>query len=156
MRHIIQRVRALRNPIMFIAVLVLGVSIAFAADDGSCWKPRLPVCPDGVSSQNGKRCGLEAVIEVTDEIERTQEAFCDGHSKGCQNADKQCNVKRIKDATWRRVYCVKSGDPDSRTPIGWCLDQEFGNQNTNTDCSGKKCRPNTSKIGPTKGTSPTE
>jgi len=119
------------------AGLVLA-AVAFA-DDGSCWQPKRPICPNGVSNEHGRTCGSHSLYEVSDETERTQESFCDGHSRNCQYPDRDCNILRIKDALWNRVYCVNHAT-GARVFVGWCLNQEFSNTATNRDCSGNKCR----------------
>lgn len=128
--------------IRYLILLILAAGLVLAvtafADDGSCWHPKRDICPNGVSNENGRSCGSQSLIEVSDETARTQETFCDGHSQNCQNQNRDCNILRIKDALWNKVYCVNERT-GVRTFLGWCLNQEFSNTPTNTDCSGKRC-----------------
>ena len=123
---------------ILVGCIVTLATLAFA-DDGSCWKPARPSCPDGVSDENGKRCGAKSLIVVESDPVRAQDKFCSGHSRKCNNNGKSCNQRWLKDATWRRVNCVNQENGTS-TFLGWCLDQEFSNKALDEDCSGKPCR----------------
>lgn len=124
-------------------MLALGCIFTLAtlafADDGSCWKRARPICPDGVSDENGARCGAKSVIVVSPDAERALDKFCSGHSRNCSNSGKSCNQRWLMDAMWRRVSCVNQ-QTGASTPLGWCLDYQISNKALNEDCSGNPCR----------------
>lgn len=138
-----------KTALMRLLLLVVLGALALAAlsADGNCWKPPRPNCPSGISNENGKHCGADSLIQVSDEMVRSQDNLCVGKSRNCQNANRDCNVLLKMDALWRKVYCVnqKTGYKEF---LGWCIDTVFSNTATGLDCSGKKCEKPEEEIDP--------
>ncbi len=139
--------RTLTKLMALVAVFVTYASLAWAADS-SCWTPRRPPCPDGVSNEHGRgSCGgVYDLIEVDTDSVRTQEDFCVTHSRKCSNPWKKCNMRKTLDALWRKVFCVNQ-ETGVKTFLGWCLDHEFGWTPTNIGCDGKPCRQAIGAVG---------